>query len=122
MLPLTRLLNVPSGVSPNPNAVSRASMSGLVGIVFLTLLTVITNELPVQLLTVNLAWDRRVAPPPTLPDHVTVNVVFPFTNSVACAELGTAEARMSENTATGISNIFVNSRMRLLTSVPQDDH
>ena len=67
MLPLTRLLNVPSGVRPNPNAVSRASMSGLVGIVFLTLVTVITNDVPVQLLTVNVAWDRRVAPPPTCP-------------------------------------------------------
>ena len=55
MLPLTRLLNVPSGVRPNPNAVSRALMSGLVGIVFLTLVTVITNDVPVQSLTVNVA-------------------------------------------------------------------
>src|SRR6187455_3353262 len=98
MLPLTRLLKVPSGTSPNPNAVSRALMFGLVGIVLATLLTVITNELPVQLLTVNVAWARRVAPPPTLPDQVTVNVVFPLTNTVACAELGATEARSRANT------------------------
>jgi hypothetical protein len=38
-------------------------MLGLVGIVFATLLTVITNELPVQLLTVNVDLARRVCPP-----------------------------------------------------------
>src|SRR6476620_11029949 len=97
-------------------------MSGLADIVFLTSVTVILNDVPFHSLTVNFAWDRRGAPPPTLPDHVTVKVVFPFTNKVTCAALGAAEARISENTATGISRIFINSRMRLLASVPQDDH
>src|SRR3954452_11377885 len=117
MLPGTLLVNVASGVRPNPNAVSRALMSGLVGIVFLTLLTVIRNELPVQLLTVNLACARRGAPPPTLPDHVTVNDVFPFTNTLVCAEPGTDETRISESTATGIHRSFIDIRIRLLTIV-----
>ena len=55
------MLNVPSGIRPNPNAVSRALMSGLVGIVFLTLVTVITNDVPDQLLTVNVALAKRVS-------------------------------------------------------------
>ena len=56
------MLNAPSGVRPNPNAVSRALMSGVVGIMFLTLLTVITNDVPDQPLTVNVAVAKRVAP------------------------------------------------------------
>jgi hypothetical protein len=52
---------VPSGVRPNPNAVSRALMLGLVGIVFATLVTVITNDVLEKLVTVNLAVAKRVA-------------------------------------------------------------
>src|SRR5580765_7918448 len=100
MLPLARLLNVLSGVRPNPKAVSRALMLGLVGIVFLTLVTVITNDVLEKLLTVNVDWARRVAPPPTLPDQVTVNVVFPFTKNVACAKLGAIVVKTSTNTET----------------------
>ena len=63
MLPGTSLLNVPGGVRPNPNAVSRALMSGLVAIVFATLVTVILNDVPDHSLTVNVALARRVAVP-----------------------------------------------------------
>ncbi len=110
MLPGTRLLNVPSGVRPNPNAVSRALMLGLVGIVFLTLVTVITNDVLEKLLTVNVAVARRVAPSFT-PCQVTVNVVFPLTKTLVCAELGATEARISENTETVIRRLFINIPM-----------
>src|SRR4249919_3601953 len=110
MLPLTRLLVWPSGVRPYPNAVSRALMLGLVDIVFLTLVTVITNDVPVQLLTVNVAVAKRVAPGFT-PCQVTVNDVFPFMKMLVCAEPGAAEARINENTETGICRIFMNIRI-----------
>src|SRR3954453_7776643 len=106
MLPPTRLLNCPSGVRPNPNAVSRPLMSGLAAMVFLTLLTVITNELPDQLLTVNVAVARRVAPGFT-PCHVTVNEVFPFTNTLTCAEPGAAAARSIEHTRTVSRRVLI---------------
>jgi len=88
-------------------------MLGLVGIVFLTLVTVITNDVPDQLLTVNVAVARSVAPGFS-PCQVTVNDVFPFTKTLVCAEPGRAEATMSENTETGICRIFRNIRMGLL--------
>jgi hypothetical protein len=85
-------------------------MSGLVGIVFLTLVTVITNDVPDQLLTVNVALAKRVRPcgPGSGPTQVTVNDVFPVTGTktVVCAEPGTAEAKISENTETGNRRIF----------------
>ncbi len=56
-------------------------MLGLVGIVFLTSVTVITNDLPDQLLTVNVAVAKRVAPSFT-PCQVTVNDVFPVYENV----------------------------------------
>jgi hypothetical protein len=73
-----------------------------------------------KLLTVNLAVAKRVAPPPTLPDQVTVNEVFPLTKTVVCAAPGTAEATIKENTKTGIRSIFMNIRMFLLDSVQHD--
>ena len=81
-------------------------MLGLVGIVFATLVTVITKDVLEKLLTVNLAVARRVASSFT-PCQVTVNDVFPFTKTLVCAEPGTAEARISENTATVIRRIFM---------------
>ena len=41
----------------------------------------------------------------------------PFTKMLACAEAGTAEARISENTETAIRRVFMNIPMRLLASV-----
>jgi hypothetical protein len=104
------LLNVASGIRPKPNAVSRALKSGLVGIVFATSVTVITNDVGEKLLTVNLAVAKRVALSLT-PCQVTVNDVFPFTKTVVCAEPGTAEARTSENTAIAIRRTFMNIPM-----------
>src|SRR5688572_25808524 len=101
---------------PNPNAVSRALMFGVTGIVFLTFVTVITNELPVQLLTVNVAVARRVASAFT-PCQVTVNDVFPGRKTCACAEAGTAETMSSDTTETATRRIVVNVRMRLLVGV-----
>ena len=109
-------MKVPAGVRPNPNAVSRALMLGLTGIVFLTLVTVIVNELPFHPLTVNVAVASRLVPDLS-PSQVTVNVVFPFTKTLTSAKPGTAEARISENTKTVTRRTFVNIPMRLLASV-----
>src|SRR6187549_2594391 len=110
MLPLARLLKVPSGVRPNPNAVSRPLTLGLVDIVFATLVTVITNDVGEKLLTVNVALARSVAPG-FAPDQVTVKVVFPLTGTLACAALGATEARISANTETVIHRVFTNIPM-----------
>ena len=96
-------------------------MLGLVGIVFATLVTVITNDVLEKLLTVNLAVARRVAPGFT-PCQVTVNDVFPLTKTWVCAEPGMAETRISENTTTVIRRVFMNIPMRLLASVQRPRH
>ena len=101
---------MPSGVRPNPNTVSRPLTLGIVGIAFLTLVTVILNDVPDHSLTVNVAVAKRVAPSFT-PCQVTVNVVFPLTKTVACAALGATEARISANTETVIRRLFTNIPM-----------
>src|SRR6188472_3034614 len=110
MLPFVWLLNAPSGVRPNPNAVSRALMAGLTGIVFWTSVTVILNDVGDQSLTVNVALASRVAPSFT-PDQVTVKVVFPVTRTLVCAALGATEARISANTETVFNRVFTNIPM-----------
>ena len=101
------------GVRPNPNAVSRALMLGLVGIVFATLVTVITNDVLEKLLTVNVALAKRVASGASglTPCQITVNDWFPFTKTLTCAEPGTTEARTSENTESVIRRVFINIPM-----------
>ena len=113
MVPPTVVPNVPVGVRPNPNAVSRALILGLVGIVFATLVTVITNDVLEKLLTVNVALAKRVASGASglTPCQVTVNDWFPFTKTLTCAEPGTTEARTSENTESVIRRVFINIPM-----------